>query len=211
MLGDLRKRGIVWCQSLLESETGTLAGNILRESGFILATRLLYLVSPSSAAPDQEPHSSLSFLSLSTGDDERLRGLIERTYIETQDCPDVGSWRDTSDVLAGYRATGEYDPSRWLLVQREGEDVGCLLLTEHPAQRQWELVYMGVVPEARGQGYGIEVVRYGQWRARQAGSEQLVLAVDAMNERALEVYAACGFVAWAERSVWVCHLDGTPR
>ena len=33
-----------------------------------------------------------------------------------------------------------------------GSDVGVLLLTDHPVDGQWELLYMGLAPEARGGG-----------------------------------------------------------
>ena len=65
----------------------------------------------------------------------------------------------TEEVLSGYRTTGVFDPQRWLLVRQDGEDVGCLLLADHPTSSQWELVYMGLVPEVRGRGLGIELVR----------------------------------------------------
>jgi ribosomal protein S18 acetylase RimI-like enzyme len=62
---------------------------------------------------------------------------------------------------------------------------------------------MGVVPEARGQGLGISIVRHAQYLARAAGRERLVLAVDAANEPAIAVYAAAGFVCWDRRSVFL--------
>ena len=36
----------------------------------------------------------------------------------------------------------------------DGRDVGVLLLADHPRARHWELMYMGLVPEARGTGLG---------------------------------------------------------
>jgi ribosomal protein S18 acetylase RimI-like enzyme len=114
--------------------------------------------------------------------------------------------------LAGYKAVGIYDASRWFLViQSEGEgnvrDVGCLLLTEHPAEKNWELIYFGVVPLARGARLGIEIVRHAQWLMRQSRAERLVLAVDAANSPAIAVYAAAGFEAWDRRSVFLRKLE----
>ena len=74
-----------------------------------------------------------------------------------------------------------------------GVDVGCLLIADWPQNDQWELIYMGVVPEARGRGYGVAVVRQAQWLAGCAGRQRLVLAVDTANEPAMRVYAAAGF------------------
>ena len=44
-----------------------------------------------------------------------------------------------------------------------------------------ELIYLGVVPEARGRGLGIQLVRAAQRLAGADGCERLVTAVDAAN------------------------------
>jgi len=67
-------------------------------------------------------------------------------------------------------------------------------------------VYMGVLPEWRGRGWGIEVAQWAQWRARILGRERLVLAVDAENGPALAAYVAAGFGAWDDRSAYICVL-----
>ena len=115
-----------------------------------------------------------------------------------------------ADVLAGYRATGSHDPQRWLLVRHEGRDVGCLLLSDYPEQGNVELVYMGVVPEARGEGWGMHIARQAQWLARQAGRPRLVLAVDAANAPALRIYLALGFRPWDRRTGRTCACSAAP-
>ena len=40
-----------------------------------------------------------------------------------------------------------------------------LLLADHPKARHWELMYMGLVPEVRGRGWGRQIARYAQWLA----------------------------------------------
>ena len=52
-----------------------------------------------------------------------------------------------------------------------GEEIGCLILTDYPEHSTWELIYLGVVPAARGQGWGLEIVRHARWLAR--GERQL--------------------------------------
>jgi ribosomal protein S18 acetylase RimI-like enzyme len=96
-----------------------------------------------------------------------------------------------------------FDPQRWLIVGEGRHDIGCLLLADYPRDDQWELVYMGLVREARGRGLGAAIVRHAQWLARQAERSRLVLAVDADNWPAIAVYVACGFVTWDHRSVYV--------
>jgi hypothetical protein len=148
----------------------------------------------------------------------RLADVVEQTYEETRDCPSLGNMRNIEDVLTGYRSTGVFDPTRWLIVRDADRDVGCLLLNEHPGQGHpgqehpgpegatpghLELVYMGVVPAARGNGWGVHITRQAQWITRLAGLERLVLAVDAANRPALDMYSRCGFDAWDRRSVYL--------
>ena len=166
-------------------------------------SELLYLVSPNSEFPTSPPATSLEFESYSPANHQRLARIVEATYQQTLDCPQLDGIRDVEDVLAGYRASGVFDASRWLIVRHDGADVGCLLLGDFPENDNWELVYMGVTPSARGHGWGIELVRYAQWRAGQAGRARLVLAVDAANGPAIRLYAAAGFQAWERRTVFV--------
>ena len=58
--------------------------------------------------------------------------LIERTYEGTLDCTALNGVRDMEDVINGYQATGVFRPENWLFVRGEGEDVGVLLLADHP-------------------------------------------------------------------------------
>jgi ribosomal protein S18 acetylase RimI-like enzyme len=217
-------------QSLLETDSGREAAWLTR-CGFRNATELLYLVSPREAFPGILPAEELEFEALlelsesikyntarnsgdfSSAQTTRLAAIVERTYEGTLDCPAVQGLRSIDDVLASYRAVGVFDPSRWFIVQERGSesDVGCLLLSEHPAQNHWELVYMGLVPEARGRGIGLEIVRHAQWLCGKSRAERLVLAVDAANAPAISAYAAAGFETWDRRSVYLRAklLDGS--
>ena len=80
--------------------------------------------------------------------------------------------------------------------------MGCLLLADHPRYENMELVYMGVIPENRGQHWGADIARRAQWVARQAGRARLVLAVDASNRPAIEMYASVGFRTWDQRRIY---------
>jgi ribosomal protein S18 acetylase RimI-like enzyme len=126
--------------------------------------------------------------------------VVERTYTGSLDCRAIDGVRRVEDVLTGYQGTGKFDPDLWLLARHEGADVGCLLLAPGAA---WELVYLGVVPEARSRGFGTSMVRHAQWLAKQAGCERMTLAVDAANEPAIRVYSAAGFTAWERMCVFL--------
>ena len=96
-----------------------------------------------------------------------MRLLNERTR-DRSIVPRSTARVDIDDVIAGYRATGVFRAENWLIVQHDGQDVGVLILADHPQARHWELVYMGLVPEARGCGWGREITQHAQTLAERA-------------------------------------------
>jgi ribosomal protein S18 acetylase RimI-like enzyme len=202
VVSHLSGRDVRLAQALVDThQTAPIAA--LAANGFRHLTDLLYLVSLRDKFPDSPPQSGLEFAPCDEADDSALAAIIERTYAGSLDCPAIEGWRDVNDVLEGYRAVEASASRRWLIVRSGQLDVGCLLLNDYPELNQWELVYMGLVGEARGRGWGMALVRYAQWLARQAGRAQMVLAVDAANAPAIAVYAAAGFITWDRRSALV--------
>ena len=85
----------------------------------------------------------------------------------------------------------------------ENTDVGCLLLADHPSQDQLELVYMGLVPSARGRGWGESSFAKLCRVARNCGRARVVLAVDSANWPALAMYRRAGFAEFERRTVMI--------
>ncbi|QDU88652.1 Mycothiol acetyltransferase [Pirellulimonas nuda] len=129
----------------------------------------------------------------------QLEPLVAATYAGSLDCPAIGGMRSMRHVLDGYRAAGRHEPELWLSVELDGVNAGVLLLADHPDSDQVELVYMGVRPEARGGGLGLQMVRHAQQVTQHRQRERLVLAADVQNDKATAVYAAAGFSEWAQR------------
>ena len=94
-------------------------------------------------------------------------------------------------------------PDQWLVFRDGGRDVGVLVFADHPEQNAWELVYMGVVAEARGRGFGREMVGIGLQSALRSGRDNLVLAVDGRNVFARRIYESFGFCGFDVKSVYV--------
>ena len=174
----------------------------LCQGGFDYLTDLLYLVCPEDDFPGSALPSPLEFEAYDPQNHVRLAGIVNATYQQTLDCPKLNHVRQLDDVLEGYRATGEFSSDRWLIVRHENRDIGCLLLADHPKFENMELVYMGVIPAERGRHWGADIARHAQWIARQTGRPRLVLAVDASNRPAIEMYASVGFRAWDRRRVY---------
>jgi mycothiol synthase len=175
----------------------------LRGAGFVHLADLLYLVSLEIEFPATDVSGPLEFEPCPDPNDARLARLVESSYEQTLDCPLLNGVRSIADVLDGYRGYGVFNPKLWLIARHAGRDVGCLILADHPRHGNLELVYMGVVPECRGRGWGGALSCKAQWLARTLGRPRLVLAVDAANQPAIAAYVAAGFQAWDRRRAMV--------
>jgi mycothiol synthase len=197
----LKARGTALAQMLF-SPSEPIDEKLLAVGGFSKLADLAYLTLERTNFFKDFIESQLEFLPRATEFPDRLHAVIEQSYQGTLDCPELNDVRGPADVVEGYKVQGKFDPDKWFLVRREGEDVGVLILAEHPPGETWELVYMGVVPRVRGRGFGEAIVRFGIEQTRQSKAERLVLAVDERNTQALEVYQKLGFVMWDRRRVY---------
>jgi GNAT superfamily N-acetyltransferase len=187
---------------MLFAELSESDEELLLRGGYSYLTDLLYLACLPQDFPATEPRFSLSFLPYEATRREGLKRIIDATYRNSLDCPRLNDVRDLENIVQGYHASGVFRPELWSIVQSDGRDAGCLLLTDHPEYDNVELAYMGVIPAMRGRTFGIEIARFAQWQTRRLGRARLVLAVDAANRPAIDMYSAVGFQAWDRRRVY---------
>ncbi len=175
----------------------------LVRAGYQHLAELDYLVCHSDRFPSEKPDCGLNFEPYSPLQTTRLEKLVERTYVDSLDCVGLDGMRPIADVLVGYRKTGQHRPDWWLIATHAGQDVGCVLLADHPEHDQCELMYLGMVPEVRGRGWGVGATRHVQWMMRGIARERMVLAVDDNNWPAQGVYSITGFDVWDRRCVYM--------
>jgi len=199
LMNELRARGIVVAQVVLPLDQTDQAA-LFQEASFFSGGELVYMSAEEDAFPIDLAQSDLEFPIVSP-DDPELARVVEATYRDSLDCPLVDGWREISDVLAGYRATGTYRPELWRLVRCQGETVGCLLLSDFPEHEQGELTYLGIDPQYRGLGLGLKVSRWTLCFARQTSWRRVLLAVDAQNHPARRIYEEAGFADVARRTL----------
>jgi RimJ/RimL family protein N-acetyltransferase len=128
--------------------------------------------------------------------------LVERTYIESLDVPELIGLRRIDSTLLGY-ARGQSAPARrWWSVWLQGAPVGCVILTPM-FESDCELTYLGLVQEARGKGYSSDMMRFILgWMHRQH-RDRLVLAVDERNRPAVATYLKFGFHVTMSLDAWL--------
>ncbi len=166
---------------------------LLARCGFGTSVELLYLAAQVDSVATPSAPSALRFVPYRPELRPALAQVIEATYDETQDAPQLNGRRDITDIIEGYMHTGDFHPERWWLIHAHDDPVGCLLLTDHPARGHFELVYMGLVPAVRGRGWGKRIVEHAQRQTARAGRSHLILAVDATNDPAIRIYTRAGF------------------
>lgn len=174
----------------------------MAQHGFRHLTDLIFMERSLSEPLPVSPSVELAceFYSPETNHD-RFVAIIERTYSGTRDCPELNGTRTGAEALASHRLTGEFDPSRWMIFKLDGQDAGVLLMASHAAQQSWEVVYMGVAPEARGQQAGRRMLLRGLRAAQRGNARAVLLAVDARNHYARMLYDDLGFTEVAIRAV----------
>lgn len=142
---------------------------------------------------------------------DELLCVLDASYVETQDCPGLFGLRRTEDILAGHKATGEYDPSLWTILRIDGEACGALLLNPIQENHAIELIYMGLVPHARGRKLGAQLLDYGFSQLSGRSEHCITLAVDELNAPALALYRKAGFRAVLRRHAMIRSLRRAPE
>jgi GNAT superfamily N-acetyltransferase len=200
----LRGRGVKLAQCLTTVEETYLAEPLVR-NGFNHITRLCYLqhdlAEPDDPLPDPKRLRFLSFSQLP--DPSVLSATLWRTYEGTQDCPEITNARTLDEVMEGHRAQGQYDPEIWWVALEEDNPVGVLLMSSVPECAAYDLAYVGVVPEYRGRGLGVEIMHHALGFVRETGWAKLTLAVDGRNLPAWRLYTKLGFVPLDAREVFL--------
>jgi mycothiol synthase len=198
---DARRVGVA---QIIATAADGFRDDAMARRGFPRLADLVYMFAEPVPRGPQKSHlsQSLQFVPRAGDDPARLAALIEQTYVGTCDCPALDGARAMDDVLAGYEAQGGRRPEHWYFVADGAQDVGVLLMAEHSATANWELVYMGIVPAARGRALGAQIVQFAREIVGRERAHRLVLAVDAANAPALAMYRRSGFFEWDRRIVF---------
>jgi mycothiol synthase len=206
MSGYLTAGGAHMAQALLPCASVESAAEF-SWGGFTHAADLLYLACEPSDAPDNALSLPFELEPFSAAAEGRLIEIIDRTYIGTLDCPRIDGLRSTADAVTGYKSVGQFRPEWWQIVRQQGQDLGCLLVNVHPDVAHAEIVYLALVPQARGRGWGLLLAQEALRLASRANCQRVVLAVDAANVPAIALYQLAGFVEFDRRAVWIKDLQ----
>jgi ribosomal protein S18 acetylase RimI-like enzyme len=202
----LAGEGAKLVQSLLRPEEVGLA-RPLEGNGFAKITRLRYLRHDLKLPAGFFQEERLVYQSYDSCEPELFHQTLLRTYEQTLDCPEVSGVRTLEEIIAGHKSQGIHDPRHWWLAWQQAQAVGVLLVAEMADGKAWDILYVGVAPEARRCGFGLELTRKALREAKAAEAPQLTLAVDARNRPAWNLYKKLGFEVFDEREVYLKQLQ----
>lgn len=139
---------------------------------------------------------------------ERYVALMNDTFA---DHPTPISW--SVDVVRHVHTLPDFDPTGICIVSPAGEPDRPVAYTrvevgpgEDGVIEGW-INQIGVLPAFRGRGLGRELLRWGVAHARIRGAARIELSVEALNERALELYRRHGFETVIEWPHYVLPVD----
>lgn len=202
-------RGVQLAQALLEPAE-TSAHRVFLRAGFTEVGRLAYMRRPTPQRGEFTPTTSwpqgITVTNWKRGDDSDLAIALERSYIETLDCPGLCGLRDTADVIASHRGTGTFDPTYWWIIRKDHTPQGAMLFNPCPDQNLIELVYIGLSPDVRGLGLGRLLMHTALSTLATRRERMITCAVDTRNAPAMRLYNTLGFETFAERIALVRSL-----
>ncbi len=190
-------------QAFVVDAPQTTVGDFLCTAGFREGPALHYLRAEADGSGEPQLPSGYTWHPYAPSDAAIWHKLLEATYAESLDCPDVADESSPQEALEQYRTAGDSGERWWWLLRWQDREIGCLILADHRAYDQMELVYVGVVPEFRGRGLGQIAARRSRRIAGQLGRKRVVLAVDARNTPALIMYDRAGFVRNETRRLYL--------
>jgi ribosomal protein S18 acetylase RimI-like enzyme len=176
----------------------TSAPTLFSRLGFKRMAELIYLqTSVRRRAPIPALPPAFEWIGYSPATHALFATTITESYRESLDCPGLNGLRDIEDVMAGHKASGEFDAGLWFLLSESvvsaGGSVDCLpravlVLSRLPRTDAVELVYLGLTPAARGRGIAEIVLRHALGTVARIERARLTLAVDSANVPALKLY-----------------------
>ena len=146
--------GVQLAQSLIDPQDAALE-RVFAEAGFTRMAELYYLhAAPCSMTRVPALPAGMEWVTYDESREEMFGRAVLESYKDSLDCPALNGRREVGDVLAGHRASGQFDPSIWFLLKEGEASLGVLLLSESLRADAVELVYVGLAPAARGRRLG---------------------------------------------------------
>lgn len=194
----VKKQDIRLCHVVLSPEA-TFSETVLLEHGMQRLACLQHLIGSSDPRLRVKQSASLSLTAFSELSNTEQLALLAAVGHDSLDSRALREILSVEELLAGFYQQDPQAPQHWYAVGYRGVIVGVLLLAPDAASGRWELMLMGLKPEWRGQGLGRALLNKALHLAQQAGASEIILAVDAANLPAKQLYQQAGFKRYTQQ------------
>jgi ribosomal protein S18 acetylase RimI-like enzyme len=196
-------RQMVFTQCLLPPDDSSPVPQQMIRNGFLRSSRLQLLIRGLAHELPERPQARLQETGYSPSLRPRFAQVVERSYLQSLDCPALHGIRTADEAMQAHRAVTPWKHCHWRLYSLGSEDLAVLLTSDVPEQQETEVAYLGVVPEGRGRSYAREMLIGELYRAREAGALRVHVAVDSQNIYAQRVYRDLGFAVGSLLDVYL--------
>jgi ribosomal protein S18 acetylase RimI-like enzyme len=163
----------------------------LERAGFERITQVLEMHRPAATKPLVNTSDWLRLVPFAESNADIFCRALWNAHEKSLDCPEIQAFRTPDELFDGYGDCAR-DRDYWWLAEHDGEPMGTLIMADR------ELIFVGVVPEHRGQGIGRALVAFACKK-----SPELSLIVDTRNAPAIQLYESMGFQAFGAREVFL--------
>jgi len=134
---------------------------------------------------------------------------IDLVQVDSLDVPEIQGVRTANDVLTSHAASGGQLGDLWrVYTDPQSGDPQAILLLSDRTSHTLEILYIGVVPRARGQGVGTWLIHEARAAAVRLNRPSLEVAVESRNTPALRLYSRLGLVEYQRTGL---HLRTAPH
>ncbi|MCT1458728.1 GNAT family N-acetyltransferase [Aestuariimicrobium sp. p3-SID1156] len=149
----------------------------------------------------------ITFREVRPTDMDAVSSLVNSAY---RGDPSRAGWTTEADLLGGQRTdpatlTEELRTGTLVLVEDEGELVGCVRLDDGATHGHPDALYIGMVtvsPTRQGSGLGREILAESELRASRMGKAATIMTVISVREELIAWYARRGYSPTGEREAF---------
>jgi GNAT superfamily N-acetyltransferase len=175
--------------------------------GFEYISKLVYMSIIRSMYQLDENVTQLKFVPMKPNELKQMIDIVDLTYQNTLDFPKMLGISTAEDIVMNYTNVSVFRSELWFFIYNNtthgDKPIGSLILTTFPEAGEMELTYMGLIEEARGYGYGAEIIRYAESIAEREQSAILLASADQQNQPAIRSYMNAGLDVYDRKSLFL--------
>jgi len=203
----LQQSGCRFAQLVLPDEQRGLADPFV-ESGFVPLTDAITFEHDRGPSRRSEAVGLAAETCNPQSDTGFLVKLVGRINQGSLDCPELDAYRTAAEVVSGHIAAASLGQSEWLIYHSAADPIGTAIWMDCPADDVCELLFFGVVPEFRGNGFGGAILNDVLLRCAPI-RPRIRAAVDSRNHYAINCYSSAQFEPTARAGIWIHSLGRT--